>query len=130
MPEVRVVVELRVSVEEELDPVALEHAVWDQGRQAAKEPYRAGLRVFDDEAVAACGGARQRLEERWVGTIFGRVRIWRYRAKGAERQLPSPGPGPGAVPGRALPGPQGGGVRPGHQGPLSPGGRGHLPSYR
>lgn len=82
MPEVSVVVELRVAVEPDVDPVTLEHAVAQQGRQASKELYREALGVLDAQAVQEAGGARQRLEERWVATVFGRVRMWRYRVKG------------------------------------------------
>lgn len=35
---------------------------------------------LDERATAASGGARHRLEPRWVGTVFGRVQIGRYRA--------------------------------------------------
>ncbi len=82
MPEVSVVVELRVMVEEDLDPVALEQAISAEGRRAARELYREVLTRLDRRAAAASGGARQRLECRWVATVFGRVRIWRYRVKG------------------------------------------------
>jgi hypothetical protein len=81
VPEVSVVVELRVAVEPDFDPVALERAVREQGRHAAKELYRAALRAADEQAVEASGGARQRLEQRWVATMFGRIRIFRYRVK-------------------------------------------------
>ncbi|MDQ3990750.1 MAG: UPF0236 family protein [Actinomycetota bacterium] len=81
MPEVSVVVELKVVVDPGADPVALEQAVATQGRQAAKELYRAALEQVDRDAVEASGGARQRLEERWVATLAGRMRIWRYRVK-------------------------------------------------
>lgn len=81
MPEVSVVVELRVVVEDAADPVALERAVAAEGRRASRELYRGCLKAIDEKAVAASGGARQRLEERWVATTFGRVRIWRYRVK-------------------------------------------------
>lgn len=84
MPEVSVEVELRVKVDEEVDPVALERAVAEQGRRAAKELYREALRALEGHAVAAAGGAKQRVEERWVATTFGRIRIWRYRVKGEE----------------------------------------------
>lgn len=87
MPEVSVVVELRVAVQEDLDPVALERAVADEGRRGAKELYREVLRALDQQATELCGGARQRLEERWVATVFGRIRIWRYRVKGPDGSL-------------------------------------------
>ncbi len=84
MPEVSVVVELRVEVDDDLDPVALEQAVAAEGRRGARELYREILRVLDQRATGASAGARQPLEERWVATIFGRVRIARYRVKGPE----------------------------------------------
>lgn len=37
--------------------------------------------MLDAQAVEDAGGARQRLEQRWVATIFGRVRVWRYRVR-------------------------------------------------
>jgi hypothetical protein len=82
VPEVSVVVELRIAVDNGLDPVVLERAIAEQGRRGSKELYRAALHTLDDLATASAGGARQRLEERWVATIFGRVRIWRYRVRG------------------------------------------------
>jgi hypothetical protein len=85
VPEVSVVVELRVQVDEEaLDPLALEQATWAEGRRAARELDREALRALDERATAASGGARQRLKPRWVATVFGRVRIRRYRVKGPE----------------------------------------------
>ena len=84
MPEVSVVVELRVTVGEATDPVALEHAIAEQGRKGSKELYREALKVLDAEATDRAGGARQRKEVRWVATTFGRLRIWRYRVKSAE----------------------------------------------
>ncbi|MGQ0668773.1 MAG: hypothetical protein ACT4PO_03710, partial [Actinomycetota bacterium] len=35
----------------------------------------------DRRPVAASGGTRKRLEPRWVTTLFGRLRIRRYRVK-------------------------------------------------
>jgi hypothetical protein len=116
VPEVSVVVELRVEVDEEgLDPVALEHAVAAEGRRAARELCREALTVLDRAATSASDGARQRLEPRWVATVFGRLRIRRYPVKAP------PGPGPGALPGRAHPGPLGGPQRPRPAGPVPPG---------
>jgi hypothetical protein len=83
VPEVSVVVELRVAVEE-ADPVALEQQVAAEGRRAARELYWETVRALDALLTEAAGGARQRLEERWVSTLFGRVRIFRYRVKGPE----------------------------------------------
>lgn len=84
MPEVSVVVELRVSVEDEVDSVALERAVAAEGRRAARELHGEVFKVLDHRATHATEGARQRLEPRWVATLSGRVRIWRYRVRGPE----------------------------------------------
>lgn len=81
MPEVSVVVELRVVVDEGSDPLALERAVLAEGRRAARELYREVFRVLDELATAGSGGARQRLEQRWVATLAGRIRLWRYRVR-------------------------------------------------
>jgi hypothetical protein len=88
VPEVSVVVELRVEIDGgRPDPVALERAVAAEGRRAARELYREVLTVLDRAATEASGGARQRLEERWMATVFGRVRIRRYRVKGPGRSF-------------------------------------------
>lgn len=87
MPEVSVVVELRVAVGEEVDPVTLEEQVAAEGRRGARELYRQSLRMLDGLATDASSGARQRIEERWVATTFGRVRVWRYRVKNADRSF-------------------------------------------
>jgi hypothetical protein len=76
------VVELRVAFDSDVDPVALERAIAEQGREGSKTLYREAARFLDELASQAAAGARQRLEPRWVATIFGRVRIWRCRIKG------------------------------------------------
>lgn len=81
MPEVSVVVELRVAVDQGVDPVILEQQVAAEGRRGARELYRQALGVLDQIVTEAAIGARQRLEDRWVATTFGRVRVWRYRVK-------------------------------------------------
>jgi hypothetical protein len=81
VPEISVVVELRVSVGEDLDPVALERAIAAEGRRGAKALYREVVAVLDRRATEGSAGSRQRREERWVATTFGRVRITRYRMK-------------------------------------------------
>ena len=58
MPEVSVVVELRVAVEETVDPIGLEQRVAAEGRRAARELYREALRVLDRIATDAAVGAR------------------------------------------------------------------------
>lgn len=80
MPEVSVVVELRVELESDLDPVALERAILDEGRRAGRELYGEVLRVLD-RSLSARAGAKQRLEPRWIATLAGRIRVWRYRVR-------------------------------------------------
>jgi hypothetical protein len=82
VPEVSVRVELRVNVDlETLDPVHLEEQVAKEGRRAALELTHEAFRALDGQAVEASGGARQRLEPRWVATTSGRLRVWRYRVR-------------------------------------------------
>ncbi len=81
MPEVSVVVELRVAVEDDVDSVALERKICAEGRRAARELYAKVLVALDERATANSGGARQRLEPRWVATLAGRIRLHRYRVK-------------------------------------------------
>lgn len=81
MPTVSVLVELQVEVDHRPDPLALEQKVASQGRRAAQELFREVVTVVDEQAVEGSGGARQRLEPRWVATVFGRVRVWRYRVR-------------------------------------------------
>lgn len=85
MPKISARVELRVEVRAGQDPVALERAVAAEGRRAAKALYLRVIETVDEHAVAATGSARQRRETRWVTTLFGRVRIRRYRV-GNERE--------------------------------------------
>lgn len=75
----RVTVELVVEVED--DAVALEGRAVSEGRRAARELYRRALADADRRAVEASGGARQRVEHRWVATLMGHVRIGRYRVR-------------------------------------------------
>lgn len=84
MPETSVVVELRVSVQDDPDPVALELAIAAEGRRAAKALWAAVVTTLDREATAASGASKQRIEPRWVATTFGRVRVWRYRVRGPD----------------------------------------------
>lgn len=81
MPTVRVIVELQVEVDVSPDPLAVEQAVAAEGRRAARELFREVVAAVDSRAVDDSGGARQRLEARWVATIFGRVRVRRYRVR-------------------------------------------------
>lgn len=61
--------------------MALEHAIVDEGRRAARDLYRAALSDADRSAIEASGGTRQRVEERWIATLMGRVRVGRYRVR-------------------------------------------------
>jgi hypothetical protein len=79
MAEISAQVEMRVYVRSGQDPVALERAIAAEGRRAARELYLWVLEAKDEQAVTTAGGARQRREARWVATLFGRVRIRRYR---------------------------------------------------
>ena len=81
MPTVTVAVELQVEVDERPDPLALERAVAAEGRRAARVLFGKVVEALDEKAVKESGGARQRVEPRWVATIFGRMRVWRYRVK-------------------------------------------------
>jgi hypothetical protein len=74
-------VQLSVNAEAGSDPIALERAIAEEGRRAARELYLQVLRVWDQEATVASAGIRQRTEPRWVATLFGRVRILRYRVR-------------------------------------------------
>ncbi len=98
MPEVSVVVELRVRIGEPLAPVALERAIAAEGRRAARELYRGVVQVLDERVTGASGGARQRLEPRWVATTVGRIQEARFGPVGAVvRQEERDSPGPGAL---------------------------------
>jgi hypothetical protein len=79
MSEISAQVELKVKVSAGQDPDALERAIAAEGRRAAKELYLRVIETKDEQAVATAGGVRQRREARWVATLFGRVRIHRYR---------------------------------------------------
>lgn len=79
MSEISTQVELKVKVSAGQDPDALERAIAAEGRRAAKELYLRVIETNDEQAVATAGGARQRREARWVATLFGRIRIHRYR---------------------------------------------------
>jgi hypothetical protein len=56
-------------------------------RRAARELFREVVEVVDELAVRGSGGARQRLEPRWVATVFGRGAALSRHAR--RRQLPS-----------------------------------------
>lgn len=79
MPRVRVKVQLEADTAQ--DPVALEEAIAAEGRRAARELYARVVEEADRRLVGASGGTRKRWEPRWVTTLFGRLRIHRYRVK-------------------------------------------------
>jgi hypothetical protein len=72
---------LRLSYHPEHDLVALERAMADEGRRAAREFYQELARILDAAVVRRPSEIRQRLERRWVATLMGRVRLQRYRVK-------------------------------------------------
>ncbi|MHB8512085.1 MAG: hypothetical protein ACYDCC_07860 [Actinomycetota bacterium] len=76
MPEVRIAVELCLDVNDEVDPLELERAIGAEGRRAARELYVAAVSEIDKRTE---GTGRQRLEQRWAATTFGRIRFARYR---------------------------------------------------
>lgn len=80
---VAVTVELHIEVTPHGAAIELEEAIGAEGRRAARELYGEMMSILDDVATQASGGARQRLEARWVATPFGRVRLWRHRVKGS-----------------------------------------------
>ena len=71
MPEVSVVVELRVAVDQEIDPVAFEHAIAEQGRRGSKELYREALKALDAQVTEAAGGPKQRGSAGWPRSSAG-----------------------------------------------------------
>lgn len=79
MPRVGVNVQLEADTAQ--GPVDLEKAIAAEGRRAARELYARVVQEADRRLVAASGGSRTRLEARWVASLFGRVRIHRYRVK-------------------------------------------------
>ena len=85
MARVRVVVELEVDLSEDI--VVVERAIADEGRRAARELYGTAVTELDRRAVEESGAARQRLEDRWLATLVGRVRLRRYRVRGRERSF-------------------------------------------
>ena len=77
----RVTLKVRIEADTAGGPIALEEAISAEGRRAARELYARVVEEADRRLVAASGGARKRLEPRWVTTLVGRSRIHRYRVK-------------------------------------------------
>jgi hypothetical protein len=81
--DVRVRVELHVDILPGSTAAHLEDAIAAEGRRASRELFEAAMRTLDEMATEASGATRQRLEPRWVATLFGRVKVRRYRVRGA-----------------------------------------------
>jgi hypothetical protein len=78
---------LRVKLRSNQDPIALEQAIADEGRRAARDLYVEVARALDADAVRSSGGTRQRLDTRWIATLIGRLRLPRYRVMGDRRSF-------------------------------------------
>jgi hypothetical protein len=79
--EVSVTTTLRVNVRTDQSAVALEQAIAEEGRRAARDLYLEVARTLEDCSVRSSGGIRQRVEVRWIATLIGRFRLSRYRVK-------------------------------------------------
>ncbi|MEX1077475.1 MAG: hypothetical protein WED09_00010 [Homoserinimonas sp.] len=91
MPIVSVTVEVQVEIAgdpDAIDPIEVERAVRAEGQRAARELYGAALGQIEQVALATSGAPKQRREQRWVSTTFGRMRIDRYRV--ADPACPHP----------------------------------------
>lgn len=67
------------------DPAFLEWEVATEARRVARDLFVRAVTTLEAEAISQDGGARQRREPRWVATVFGRVRLHRYRVKQGHR---------------------------------------------
>ncbi|HYZ13650.1 MAG TPA: hypothetical protein VFA08_08615 [Actinomycetota bacterium] len=72
-------VQVEVSLGE--DPVTLEWEIAMAARRVARDLFLCAVAALEEEAISQSGGARQRREPRWVATVFGRVRLHRYRVR-------------------------------------------------
>lgn len=63
------------------DPATLEWEVAMEARRIARDLFLCAVAALEEEEISQSGGARQRREPRWVATVFGRVRLHRYRVK-------------------------------------------------
>lgn len=63
-----------------MDAVAFERQVEAEGKRASRALYEKGLLDLD-QVLAESARARQRLEPRYIATLFGRVRIYRWRVR-------------------------------------------------
>ena len=77
--------DLQVEVRVGEDPATLEWEVATEARRVAREVFLCAVAALEEEAISQSGGARQRREPRWVATVFGRVRLHRYRVRSGDR---------------------------------------------
>ena len=77
--------DVQVEVRLEEDPATLEWEVAMEARRVARELFLCAVAALEEEAISQCGGARQLRESRWVATVFGRVRLHRYRVRSGDR---------------------------------------------
>jgi hypothetical protein len=77
--------DVQVEVRPGVDPATLEWEVATEARRVARDLYLRAVAALEEEAISRSGGARQRREPRWVATVFGRVRLHRYRVRSGNR---------------------------------------------
>jgi hypothetical protein len=77
--------DLQVEVRLGEDPATLEWEVATEARRVARDLFLCAVAALEEEAISRRGGARQRREPRWVATVFGRVRLHRYRVRSGDR---------------------------------------------
>jgi hypothetical protein len=77
--------DLQVEVRVGEDPARLEWEVATEARRVARDLFLCAVAALEEEAISQSGGTRQRREPRWVATVFGRVRLHRYRVRSGDR---------------------------------------------
>lgn len=77
--------DIQVEVRLGEDPATLEWEVAMEARRVARELFLCAVAALEEEAISQSDGARQRREPRWVATVFGRVRLHRYRVRSGDR---------------------------------------------
>ena len=77
--------DLQVEVRLGEDPATLEWEVATEARRVARDLFLCAVAALEEEAISLSCGARQRREPRWVATVFGRVRLHRYRVRSGDR---------------------------------------------
>lgn len=85
MPVVSARYDVQVEVRLGEDPATLEWEVAMEARRVARELFLCAVAALEEEAISQSGGTRQRREPRWVATVFGRVRLHRYRVRSGDR---------------------------------------------